>query len=83
MQESGFDQGEVSSSGDVALVQINYEIWKPEFDKMKDIAEALNVRMSDLILMAEGNNVKTGPDLYRVPLISWVQAGNLKEVNLS
>lgn len=52
----------------------------PEFDKMKDIAEALNVRMSDLILMAEGNNVKTGPDLYRVPLISWVQAGNLKEV---
>ncbi|MBI1450350.1 helix-turn-helix domain-containing protein [Acinetobacter sp. FL51] len=52
----------------------------PEFDKMKDIAEALNVKMSDLILMAEGNNVKTGPDLYRVPLISWVQAGNLKEV---
>lgn len=52
----------------------------PEFDKMKAIADALNVKMSDLILIAEGVNVKTGPDLYRVPLISWVQAGNLKEI---
>jgi hypothetical protein len=34
MQESKFDQGEVSSSGDITMVQINYEIWKPEFDKM-------------------------------------------------
>lgn len=52
----------------------------PEFDKMKAIADALNVKMSDLVLIAEGVNVKTGPDLYRVPLISWVQAGNLKEI---
>lgn len=35
VQESKFDQGEISSSGDVALAQINYEIWKPEFDKQK------------------------------------------------
>lgn len=33
MQESKFDQGATSSSGDVAMAQINYEIWKPEFDK--------------------------------------------------
>lgn len=35
MQESKFDQGVVSSSGDVAIAQINYEIWKPEFDNLK------------------------------------------------
>lgn len=52
----------------------------PEFEKIKDIADALGVKVSELILVAEGANVKTGPDLYRVPLISWVQAGNLKEV---
>lgn len=34
MQESKFDQGAVSSSGDIALTQINYEIWKPEFKQM-------------------------------------------------
>lgn len=34
VQESKFDQGSISSSGDVALVQINYEIWKPEFDAL-------------------------------------------------
>lgn len=34
MQESKFDQGAISKSGDVALTQINYEIWKPEFDQM-------------------------------------------------
>lgn len=34
MQESKFDQGSVSSSGDIALTQINYEIWSPEFQKM-------------------------------------------------
>lgn len=52
----------------------------PEFEKIKDIAEALDVKISDLFLVAEGVNVKSGPDLYKVPLISWVQAGNLKEV---
>lgn len=52
----------------------------PEFEKIKDIADALDTRMSDLFLVAEGINIKTGPDLYKVPLISWVQAGNLKEV---
>jgi SOS-response transcriptional repressor LexA len=52
----------------------------PEFEKIKDIADALGVKVSELFLVAEGTNVKTGPDLYRVPLISWVQAGNLKEV---
>lgn len=34
MQESKFDQGSISSSGDIALTQINYEIWHPEFKKM-------------------------------------------------
>lgn len=52
----------------------------PEFETIKDIAEALDVKVSDLFLIAEGTNVKTGPDLHRVPLVSWVQAGNLKEI---
>lgn len=34
MQESKFDQKAVSSSGDVAIAQINYEIWKPEFENL-------------------------------------------------
>ena len=57
------------------MIKKNYE-----FEKIKDIADALDVKISDLFLVAEGVNVKSGPDLYRVPLISWVQAGNLKEV---
>lgn len=53
-----------------------------EFDKFSLIADALGVKVSEMFAMAEGgNNVIDGPDIKgRVPLISWVQAGEWQRI---
>ncbi|MFU8927778.1 helix-turn-helix domain-containing protein [Acinetobacter puyangensis] len=56
----------------------------PEFEKLRLLAAAFNMKISELFALAEAEqlediNVSDGPNLYRVPLISWVQAGNWRD----
>ena len=71
----GVDKGNIS----------RYESGKqfPELDKVSNIAEALGVEVWGLFAKAQGCNVSEPIDIYRVPLISWVQAGNYEDVFLS
>lgn len=70
----GVDKGNIS----------RYESGKqfPELDKISNIAEALGVEVWELFAKAQGCNFSEASELYRVPLISWVQAGNYNEVFL-
>lgn len=83
--EKKMSQATLAEKVEISTPNISrYESGKqyPEFEQIRKIADALDVRVSDLFLAAEGSNIKTGPNLYKVPLISWVQAGNLKEICL-
>lgn len=55
-----------------------------EVDKLPMLAKALDVTIPEFFAIATGDeleNVEQGPELTsKVPLISWVQAGNLEEV---
>lgn len=55
-----------------------------EVDKLPVLAKALDVTIPEFFALATGeelDNIEQGPELTsRVPLISWVQAGNLEEV---
>lgn len=70
----GVDKGNVS----------RYESGKqfPELDKISNIAEALGVEVWELFAKAQGCNFSEASELYKVPLISWVQAGNYNDVFL-
>ena len=70
----GVDKGNVS----------RYESGKqyPELDKVSDIADALGVEVWELFAKAQGCNFSEASELYKVPLISWVQAGNYNEIFL-
>jgi len=54
----------------------------PEFEKISAIAEALGVEVWELFAKAQGANISEAPDLNKVPLISWVQAGSWQDVFL-
>lgn len=70
----GVDKGNIS----------RYESGKqfPELDKISNIAEALGVEVWELFAKAQGCNFSEASELYKVPLISWVQAGNYNDVFL-
>lgn len=64
----GVDRGNIS----------RYETGKQsiEFSKLPLLADAFGLKASELLAMAEGENIEDGPDIQgSVPLISWVQAG--------
>jgi len=54
----------------------------PEFDKIGAIADALGIEVWELFAKAQGANISEAPDLNKVPLISWVQAGCWQDVFL-
>ena len=56
-----------------------------EIDKLPVLAEALGVSVPDFFAVATGTDVENfepAPELRKVPLISWVQAGKCQEVFL-
>lgn len=73
---------------EVATANISrYESGKQgiEVDKLPALAEALGVTVPEFFQIASGeeSNVSEATEVYRVPLISWVQAGNYEDVFLS
>ena len=73
---------------DVATANISrYESGKQgiEVDKLPALADALGVTVPEFFQVAAGescDNFSAATELYKVPLISWVQAGNYNDVFL-
>lgn len=52
-----------------------------EFEKLPLLAEALDIKLSELFAKAEGQPLNTDVgDTFKVPVISWVQAGQWQDV---
>ncbi|QHI17209.1 LexA family protein [Acinetobacter haemolyticus] len=52
-----------------------------EFEKLPLLADALDIKLSELFAKAEGQSTEvSNTDIYKVPVISWVQAGQWQEV---
>ncbi len=83
-------QDELAEKLEVATANISrYETGKQgiEVDKLPALAKALDVSVSEFFQVASGEsanaNVSEITEVYKVPLISWVQAGNYADVFLS
>ncbi|MGR2920768.1 LexA family protein [Acinetobacter sp. 1125_18A] len=87
-KERKMTQDDLAEKLEVATANISrYETGKQgiEVDKLPALAKALDVSVSEFFQVASGENtnVSETTEVYRVPLISWVQAGNYEDVFLS
>lgn len=87
-KERKMTQDDLAEKLEVATANISrYETGKQgiEVDKLPALAKALDVSVSEFFQVASGEstNVSDTTEIYRVPLISWVQAGNYADVFLS
>lgn len=51
-----------------------------EFEKLPLLADALDVKLSELFAKAEGQGLDEPQNKYRIPVISWVQAGHWQDI---
>ena len=87
-KEKKMTQDDLAEKLDVATANVSrYESGKQgiEVDKLPALAEALGVSVPEFFQIAAGeeSNVCETTEVYKVPLISWVQAGNYADVFLS
>lgn len=87
-KEKKMTQDALAEKLEVATANISrYESGKQgiEVDKLPALAEALGVSVTEFFQIVSGEDINFSPasEIYRVPLISWVQAGNYEDVFLS
>ncbi len=87
-KERKMTQDALAEKLDVATANISrYETGKQgiEVDKLPALADALGVTVAEFFQIVSGAdaNVCETTEIHRVPLISWVQAGNYEDVFLS
>lgn len=79
----GMSQAELAERIKVATPNISrYEKGTQgiEFEKLPLLAEALDTKLSEIFARAEGQQIADVDNKYKIPVISWVQAGHWQEV---